>query len=163
MDTRIPHLLRVIREETELYRELVEHARRKTVLLIEGRLEPIMESNKVDETFAIKLRILENEAERLGRELGQVFGIARADFSLAALARSVGEPGASQMEAHSAPLRGLVRELEQVNRQNAKLLESSMRYSRVVADFLSNLSGSYRGTGLLSPLAAAPPTISRQA
>jgi hypothetical protein len=163
MDTRTAHLLRIVREETGLYRDLLEHSNRKTALLVEGRLEPLLESNKVDETFSIKLRILESEAERLRNELSSALGIPPAEFTLARLARTVGPPMAAEIEADSLRLRAILEELKQVNRRNARLLESSMRYSRVLADYLADRTGSYRGTGFFTPLAALGPTLSRQA
>ena len=82
MEKHLSALLGIIREEIELYRGLIEHARRKTALLIQGSAEELLESNKVEETFNIKLRILESEMARLCRELAQVFNIPRAEFTL---------------------------------------------------------------------------------
>ena len=51
MTDRISDLLGIIREEINLYRDLVEQARRKTSLLVQGSVEAIQESNRIEEAF----------------------------------------------------------------------------------------------------------------
>ena len=65
MESRVSELLGLIREEISLYRDLIEHARRKTSLLVQGSVQAILESNKIEETFNLKLRMLEGEVRGL--------------------------------------------------------------------------------------------------
>ncbi|MCK7492387.1 MAG: hypothetical protein MZW92_12870 [Comamonadaceae bacterium] len=46
MDHYLSELLGLIREEIRIYRDLIEHARRKTSLLIVGSVQAILDSNK---------------------------------------------------------------------------------------------------------------------
>ncbi len=64
MDKLLADVLRILREEIGLYRDLADHARQKTALLVRGAEDALMESNKTDETYSIKLRILEDEMSR---------------------------------------------------------------------------------------------------
>lgn len=163
MDISLTHFLRILRDEIDLYRDLVEHARRKTALLVAGRLEPILESNKIDETFNIKLRLLENELERLTQDLCRQRCLPREEFTLVKLAEGVEQSASVEIRSQANLFRNLCEQLRGVNRRNSKLIESSLRFSRGLADYISNATGSYQGTGLFKPLSAIQPTISRQA
>ena len=163
MNRRIADLLRIVREETGIYRDLIEHARRKTSLLIQGRTEALLESNKIDETFSVKLRIMENEMNRLCSELCQEFTIPREEFTLLRLAEGVEPEVAEEIKAQAGLFKNLLEQLKKVTQHNMKLVESSLSYSRGLLDFVSNARGSYQGTGRFRPLSAIQPTISRQA
>jgi hypothetical protein len=82
MDEQVAALMNLVREEISLYRDLIDHARKKTAVLIRGPLEAILESNKIDETFNVKLRMLENEVGRLCQQLSSALHIAREEFTL---------------------------------------------------------------------------------
>ena len=162
MDKHLAALLGVIREEIEVYRGLIEHARRKTALLIQGSAEDLLESNKIEETFNIKLRILETEMTRLCRDLAQVFNIPCAEFTLLKLAEGTEQAVAEEIRSQATLFRHLLDQLKLVNQRNRKLVESSMRYSRGLLDLISNATGSYQGTGLFVPLPAVRTTISHR-
>ncbi len=163
MENRVSALLSLVREEIDLYRDLVEHARRKTAILVLGRTEELLESNKVEETFNIKLRFLETEVTRLCSELAQVFNIPRTEFTLLKLAEGSEQSVASEIKSQTSLFRNLIDQLKSVNRRNMKLIESSRRYSRGLLDFLSNATSSYQGTGLFAPQPAVRSTISHRA
>lgn len=162
MDKHLAALLGVIREEIEVYRGLIEHARRKTALLIQGSAEDLLESNKIEETFNIKLRILETEMTRLCRDLAQVFHIPCEEFTLLKLAEGTEQAVAEEIRSQATLFRHLLDQLKLVNQRNRKLVESSMRYSRGLLDLISNATGSYQGTGLFVPLPAVRTTISHR-
>ena len=163
MQNRISDLLRVVREEIELYRDLIEHVRRKTAVLVQGDVEAILESNKIEETFNIKLRILEVEMARLCADLSQTFKIPREEFSLLKLADGVEQSVASEIRLHTSLFKNLIEQLRSVNRRNMKLAESSIHYSQGLLDFLSNATSSYQKSGLFRPFPATQSMISRQA
>ncbi len=162
MDNRISDLLRIIREEIELYRDLIEHARRKTALLVQGRAEELLESNKVEETYNIKLRILETEMGRLCTNLSGDLEIPRSEFTLLKLAEGTEPEVAAEIRTQTNLFRHILDQLKAVNQRNTKLAESSMRYSRGLLDLISNAAGSYKSTGLFGPLAAIHTTFSHQ-
>ena len=130
MESRVSELLGLIREEISLYRDLIEHARRKTALLVQGSVQAILESNKVEETFNIKLRMLEDEVRRLCLELCQAFRLPREEFTLLKLAEGFEKPVAEEIKSQTSLFRNLIEQLKSVNQRNMKLIESSVRYSR---------------------------------
>ncbi|HYK88163.1 MAG TPA: flagellar protein FlgN [Acidobacteriota bacterium] len=163
MDSRISDILRIVRDEIEIYRDLVEHARRKTALLVQGRLDAILESNKVEETFNIKLRILETEMTRLCSDLCRILRIPREEFTLLKLADGAEQPIASEIKSQTNLFKNLIDQLKSVNQRNMRLVENSIHYSRGLLDFFSNATSSYQKTGLFKPYAAVQRTFSHQA
>jgi hypothetical protein len=163
MEKLISDLLGIVREEIEIYRELIEHARRKTALLVQGSVEPLVESNKVDETFNLKLRVLESEMARLCGDLSQAWRIPREEFTLLKLADGLERSVAAEIKSLSSLFRNLVEQLKTVNQRNRRLVEGSIRYSRGLLDFLAGATTSYQVTGLLRPITAVQTTLSRRA
>lgn len=163
MKDQASDLLDIIREEINLYRDLVEHTRRKTALLVRGSVDSIMESNKVEEAFNSRLRALESEMTRLCRELGQAFRIPWEEITLMKLAENFEHSLATEIRAQTALFRNIVRQLKSVTERNMKLVEKSMHYSCGLLALFSNASGSYRQNGLFEQIPPVPPTFSQRA
>ncbi len=163
MDEQVAALMNIIREEIALYRDLIEHARRKTAILVRGPLEAILESNKIDETFNVKLRMLEQEVARLCQQLCSSLQIAHEEFTLLKLAEGVEQSVAKEIRSQSLLFRNLVEQLKGINQRNRKLVESSLRYSRGMLDYIANATSSYQSNGMFRPYSAAHNTISSKA
>jgi hypothetical protein len=163
MDNKIPDLLRIVREEIGVYSDLVEHARRKTTLLVQGRLDALLESNKIEENFNYRLRVLETEMSHLCSDLCQSFRIPREEFTLLKLADGVEQSVAAEIKSQASLFKTIVEQLKSVNQRNRKLIERSIHYSRGLMDFLSNVTSSYQETGLFRPLPTAQTTYSHRA
>jgi hypothetical protein len=163
MDNGISDLLRIVREEISLYRELMEHARQKTALLIQGSVEAILESNKIEEMFSARLRTLEMEMASLCSDLGKAFGIPREEFTLMKLADSLEQSLAMEIKSQTALFRNIVRQLKAVNQRNRKLIERSICYSEGLLALFSNATSSYKPSGLFEPIPKVQPTFSQSA
>ncbi len=163
MNETVRDLIEIVRKEIDLYRELIEHSRSKTRLLMNGSLDAVLESNKAEDTYSIKLRLLEEEFARISLDLCERIGISRKEFSLSRLARALEPPLALEIRSQSKVFLGLVRRLQTANQRNQKLIESSLDYSRGWLDFISNATSSYQGTGLLRPHKLVQTTLSRHA
>ncbi len=163
MDEQVAALMNIIREEIALYRDLIEHARRKTAILVRGPLEAILESNKIDETFNMKLRMLEQEVARLCQQLCSSLQITHEEFTLLKLAEGVEQSVAKEIRSQSLLFRNLVEQLKWINQRNRKLVESSLRYSRGMLDYIANATSSYQSNGMFRPYSAAHNSISSKA
>jgi len=163
MNDRVSDLLRIVREEIDLYRDLMEHARRKTALLVQGRVDAILESNKVEEMFSARLRTLEAEMAILCIDLGQAFGIPRKEITLMKLADSLEQSLALEVKSQTTLFRNIVEQLKAVNQRNRKLIERSLRYSEGLLGLFSNATSSYQPTGLFEPIPHIQPTFSQRA
>jgi hypothetical protein len=162
MDAEISDLLRIISEEIKIYRNLIVHAQRKTALLIQGRVDAILESDKLEEAFNVKLRGLENEMAGLCRYLSRIFRIPDEQFTLLRLADNLEQPLAQQIRSQTALFGNMVKQLKSVSRRNMRLIEKSIQYSKGLLDFVSVATGSYKQTGLFKP-PFMHPTFSQRA
>lgn len=163
MESRIKDILQVVGEEICIYRDLIEHTRRKTALLVQGSLEGLLESSRLDEAYNVRLRVLESQIVRLCNDLCAEFRIPREEFTLLKLADGVGEPAAAEIKSQTSLFRNLVRQLEVINQRNIRLIESSIRYSRGLLDFLANATTSYQNSGMLRQVPVYSTTLSHQA
>lgn len=163
MDDRISDLLGMVREEIALYRDIVEHARRKTALLVQGRVEAILESNKIEETFHLQFRALETQRSRLCEDLSQAFRIPREEFALIKLAEHLQQPLALEIRTQIVHLRNIAQQLKSVSNRNRKLIEKSLLYSKGMLAHISNASGSYQQSGMFETIPSIPPAFSQRA
>jgi uncharacterized HAD superfamily protein len=163
MDERISDLLGIIKEEINLYREFIEHSREKTALLAQGRVEAILESNKVEETFSIKLRFLENELSRLCSDICRTLGIGYEEFTLIKLAEKLEQSAAVEIKLQAALFKNVVMQLKSVTDRNLRLIKKSLRYSQGLLGLISNATSPYQQTGLFRPIPSIQPTFSRRA
>jgi translation initiation factor 1 (eIF-1/SUI1) len=163
MEEQISDLLGILKEESNLYRDIIEHAREKTALLAQGRIEAIQESNKVEETFNIKIRFLEDAMKRLCSEICTIVGIDRKEFTLSKLAENLEQPAAMELKIQTDLLRNIVMQLKGVSSRNLQLIEKSVKYSQGLLGLVSNATSSYQRTGLFRAIPAVQPTFSHRA
>ena len=97
MADQILELLRIVRDGIYLYHDLLEHERRKTALLTQGRVDAILESNKIDEEFDSQLRALQSEMSRLCQDLSTAFRIPREELTLVRVTQHL-DPSLSGLE-----------------------------------------------------------------
>jgi hypothetical protein len=163
MSDQISELLGIVRAEICLYRDLIEHARLKTALLVQGRVEAILDSNKREETFNAELRTLESEMMRLCRDLGQAFKIPREEVTLMKLAENFEQSVTLEIKSQAALFRNIVEQLKSVNQRNIRLIERSVHYSGGLWALIANATGSYQPTGLFEPISNTQPSFSQRA
>jgi hypothetical protein len=163
MDEQIAALMNVVRREIAVYRDLIEHARRKTAILVRGSLEAILESNRIDEAFNLRLRALEKEMARLCQGLCQTLHITLDDFTLWRLAEGLDQSAAAEIRSQSNLFRHLVEQLKSINQRNRRLAERSVHFSQGLLDFIANATGSYQRSGMLRPYVAVSGTVSSKA
>jgi hypothetical protein len=163
MDIRISDLLEIIQEEVRLYRELIEHTQRKSNILVQGCVETILESNRVDEMYHAKIRALENKRLRLCQDLSRSLRIPPEEATLMKLTDYLEPSFALEVRTQATLLRDAVMQLKALNRRNRKLVERIGRYSQGLLSLFYNAMSSYRQTGQFEPTVFIRPTYSRSA
>jgi hypothetical protein len=163
MPDQVSDLLGIVREAIKVYRDLVEHARRKTALLSTGSAEAILESHKTEDVLCSKLRGLETQMARLSGDLAGAFRISREGVTLMKLADIIEPSIAPELRSQADILRNLVRQLRSVTQRNRKLIDRSLRFSGGLLAVFSNASGSYRPDGLFSDISSMQPMFSQRA
>jgi hypothetical protein len=163
MDDRISDLLGIVRDEIQLYCDLVEHAREKTSLLVEGRVDAILESNKIDETLALRLRAMEMKRLRLCDDLMVAFGIPREEFTLSKLAERLEHSHALEIRTQVKHFKNVAKQLKHAGTRNRKLIEQALNYSKGMIAVIANASGAYQPSGVFEKIPAMQPTFSQRA
>lgn len=163
MDDRIQNLISIIGDEINLYRDLIEHARHKTAILVRGSVEAIVECKRIEEGFNLKLRSLETEMSGLCRDLSRSFRIPQEEFTLVKLADKLEKSMAVEIKTQTTLFRNMVRQLKAVSQRNMRLIEKSLHYSRGVLAFVSNVSAPCQKSRFFEQILAIHPTFSQRA
>jgi hypothetical protein len=163
MEDRISDLLGIVRDEIQLYCDLLEHARKKTNLLVQGRADAILESNKIDETLFHQLQLMKEKRSCLCNDLGLAFGISREGFTLAKLAELLEPLHASEIKKQIKLFKNIARQLKPVCMRNRKLTEQALNYSKGMVTLIANASGAYQSSGVFEKIPAIQPIFSQRA
>jgi hypothetical protein len=161
MEDRISDLLGMVRDEIRLYRDLIENARKKTNLLVQGRAEAILESNRIEETYFLRLQAIELKRLRLCNELSFAFRIPREEFTLTLLAEHLDHTYALEITTQVKLFRNAVLEMTHISTGNRKLIEQALHYSKGMLAMIANASGSYQPSGVFENIPTIQPTFSQ--
>jgi hypothetical protein len=163
MEDRISDLLGIVRDEIQLYKDLVKHAREKTSLLVQGRADAILESNKIDETFFHQLQVMKAKRLSLCNDLLLAFGIPREGFTLDKLAERLDSPHALEIRTQIKLFQNVAKQLKHVGIRNRKLTVQALNYSKGMMAIIANASGSYQASGVFEKIPAIQPIFSQTA
>jgi len=126
MDERICRLFGIIGQEILLYRNLTQHARRKTALFFKGKAGEIREYQKIEAGFNCRLRNLENELKYLTGDLGKTLGIPAEEFTLLKLADHLEQSIAREIRRRVLLFFGIVQQLRSLNRRHVRLMKGTL-------------------------------------
>jgi hypothetical protein len=163
MEDRISDLLGIVREEIQLYRDLVEHAREKTSLLVQGRVDAILESNKIGEELLFQLQGMEMKRVSLCNDFILAFGIPREEFTLNKLAERLELPHALEIRTQIKLFQNVAKQLKNIGMRNQKLTDQALNYSKGMMMVIANASGAYQSSGVFEKIPAIMPTFSQRA
>jgi hypothetical protein len=168
MDEWVSRLLEIVRDEVEVYQNLLEHERRKTLLLARGQVEKLLECNKSEEDELLRLRELDAERSRLCGDLGHELRIPREELTLARLAGHLAEQGESERDSQElrsagALLGDVVRRLGDIGARNRRLIDRVQQRADGLLAIFAGAVGSYQPDGTFEAAAAVHPTFSQNA
>jgi hypothetical protein len=161
MNERIPKLLGIMREEIQLYRDLLECEQRKTTMLAGGYVEELMECNKTEEDRVVRLQDLETKRLRLCEKFCEDLQIPCEEFTLARLAELLDSP--YEFNESAALLREAARGVQVVSARNRNLIEKPLRYAEGILAIFSSAAGPYQPNGTFNAEASVHPTFSQNA
>ena len=161
MSEKIPELLGIMRDEIRCYHSLLECEQNKTALLAGGRVEELLECNKIEEESVVRLQELEVKRLRVCEKLCEELQIPRDDFTLARLADYFDTP--SELDESALLLRSVIQSVQVVGARNRDLIEKPLRYVEGMLTIFSNAAGPYQPNGTFKAEAAVHPTFSQNA
>ncbi len=137
-EERLRVMVDMLGRETELYTELVELARAKQKILVDGEI-PSLESVLFKERDLLRaISQVEEDRYALQCDLASDLGLSPGELTVGRLADMAGTPCGPVLRERQQRLAGLIQELSAVNQCNAELINQALAY----VDFtLGALSG----------------------
>ena len=145
-------LSQVLNAELSQYRRLLQLSCQEQEFIVTCQIDELMDITRVQETLALELKMLEEARLILVSKLSMTLEILPEELTLTRLIELVEEPYATDYAAFRQEAISLVRELQNVNSQNAYLIGRSVEYISGELKIFSALSPSqtYLNTGEVS-------------
>ena len=142
MNVILDQLLRVLSNETELYRSMLKVIGKEEDAVIRSALDPLNEAGIEKENILKELRSVEKQRSLLVREVSEALGCPYQDLTLSKISKMVDEPYASRLKKVSSDLSTLLVTLKDANQRNQRLVEHSLELLRGSFNLLSELMAS---------------------
>lgn len=130
------YLLEGFRRELELQRELLDIARKKRDLLLANDIEALVPLLEREEDLVFQVCGVERRLQHVWGELQKTYFPDAGDLSFSILLDLVDEDLKEEFRTLREELTVVTRELRELNRQNALLIEDILNYIGVVFSLL---------------------------
>ena len=145
-------LISVLREEIEVYRELRNSLLNEREILAGSSVDELCESNSRKETCILKARMVEDVRAKLVERIINALSLDGKDRSLSTLLLHGDDSRKKDLKECRSALSPLLIDINELNKRNKTLLNSSLFYVRKSIDFLGQLiypGATYLSTGRL--------------
>ncbi len=143
MDNLINELTDVLEKEAALYNELLSISRRKTPVLVEGKVAELENITKEEQSLVLQLSELENRREKLMEEVSGKMSIKPENLTVTELVKHVGNRQGERLDKVRKHILDVIEELRSTNQLNAELVRNSLDF----INFSLNLITSFEGEG----------------
>jgi hypothetical protein len=125
------NLIQVLEEEITVYRHFLDLVRHEHDILVESKLEALIENNKAKEAMIAKLKSLERIREKRARDLTIAIGAQAAivnnePLTLLQLASKLEMAMADRLRSIHATLDLLIKRVKENNQKNEALVQSAL-------------------------------------
>jgi flagellar biosynthesis/type III secretory pathway chaperone len=144
-------LIDVLNKETAMYEEILKLSKNKTNIIVEGKVNELESLTKLEQSIILKLGILENEREKLLEGLAAQLGIKASDITLSGLEKMLSGEQKEKMTECRQKLPKLLKDLNDANVLNSKLIKNSIDYIDFSINLLTNAGpagNTYGNSGL---------------
>jgi flagellar biosynthesis/type III secretory pathway chaperone len=152
MEPMINQLLRVLEQESELYRSMLTAIDQESKGAVRSDLNALTKAGEEKETILVKLRSIEEQRIRLVREIADALGYPTRDFTVTMMSQLVGEPLAGRLSQAGNDLSTVLNTVKDANQRNKQLFEHSLELLRGSFNLLGELTQSdmvYYRTGTI--------------
>jgi flagellar biosynthesis/type III secretory pathway chaperone len=111
----------------KVYRSLLEVVRREKDILVSAKLDDLTENNKAKDAMLLRIRSLENNRQKLARDLAQVVGADVEQPRLLEIAAKLETQNADRLRNLHGVLDLLVKRVSEVNKSNEELVQAALR------------------------------------
>lgn len=139
MDTELVNsLIEVLNNEAALYKGILKIAKNKTDVIIGGKVSELENIVKLEQYIILQLSKLEEEREELVDKLSVQLSVDASDITLSSLEKLLPKEQAERLESCHKMLPEIVRDLDQANVLNSKLIKNSLDYIDFSINVLMN-------------------------
>ncbi len=129
----------ILREQESCCKELVGLLQKERARLVEFDVRAVEELSKEKDTFLLRLRLLEEERQRLAQALSaEVPGPREGELTLRALAERTGD---AELAGIRLKLVSLAQSIEDLNAFNRHLIDRSLNSVRTARGFFNAFGG----------------------
>jgi len=137
----------MLQEQIKTYKMFHDLLSRERECLVKIDSEKVDEISKVKDTVIMKLRLLEEERQRLIKQYAEENGL-ESDVNLDKLGKLTGNSAFHEMRSQ---LLSLLQSIEEMNRVNSILIDRSLNHIKTTANFFNLFRKEYNpnSTGVL--------------
>lgn len=130
----------LLRQEIDLYQQLLCCQREEKRFLIERVLPAFTKNLQIKEGIAWKIAKLEKERKQVVEHLAALWHLPPEELTLNHLSARIEEPYATQLLHHRSVLQTLVHDLQTVDRENEILLREALIFLEAALAFFERVS-----------------------
>lgn len=138
-------LIEVLRKEQNIYQELKSIIVGEKMILTKPSLDELNHSNALKENIVLKARILEETRTNILKKIARSLDLGTNKMNMMELCRYAGIEQRREIEAISAELAVIARDINALNKSNQYLLEASLTCVNGTLDFISSLMSQGEG------------------
>lgn len=128
MDKDYTGLLGIMEKQLEIYRTLLSFALEKQPVLVKGNLTELEKITKEEELLILQVGRLEEQRQVLHRALANHFVLSPEELTLSELIKRCNDEYRSRFELLHRELKEVIGELNDINRNNTDLINSSLSF-----------------------------------
>jgi len=139
----IDKLADVLEKEVLLYSEFLEVSKRKTDIIINGKVTELEDAIKIEQSFSIRMQKLETEREQVIQEIAAKLGIKPSELTVTWIAENNSElMGIRRLKSSRKSIMAFVDEIKKVNEINSKLINNSLEYINFSVNLITSADNS---------------------
>jgi flagellar biosynthesis/type III secretory pathway chaperone len=140
-------IISVLKEQIDTYKILHDLLRKERKYLVDIDAEKVEEISKEKDTVIMRLRLLEEERQRLTKSFAEDSGVS-CDINLEDIGKLTGDDIFPMLRSQ---LLSLLQSIEEMNKFNSILIDRSINYIRTATKFFSSFRTEHipQSTGVL--------------
>jgi flagellar biosynthesis/type III secretory pathway chaperone len=148
----VDELAKTLDKETGIYRDLLDIAKKKTNIIVEGKVKELESVTRLEQQLIGRTAGIEENREEIVGKISKELGLSSEELTLTMISEHLDAGQAQELEKQRTQITDILNELKKTNQLNARLIKNSLDY----IDFSINLltdpgasddAGSYGSTG----------------
>ena len=128
-------LIDVLKNEAELYREVLKISNEKTRIIVEGKSVKLESLTRREQTLIFQVADLEEICEKIVVKFAEYYKKNASELTVSSIASMLPHEKAKELRSILVELSTILKDIKEVNSLNAKLIKNSLEY----IDFSINL------------------------